>query len=294
MNKIYEMIIEDALTDGIFAISLVDSPAIMEDYILLSKDNKIRIEIKLDKLVDEKRHVVSGPILVPDLVIPRKGYDIVFRKETIRKLSEKFMIENLKDNVTLQHQVSVNKVNMVESWIVEDTKNDKSSYYGYELPAGTWFGTYKVNDEELWQEYIASGVLKGFSVEGNFSQQEVELNNCKLEGHIEELSDEDKEIFEIYLALTYPEKELNTYYKWEMGTGDKQCPSCKEYNGQIFTLREWTRKAIPAVKNGTIIAGMQCVFKYDPFGTYCESACQCKLVKVNSPDFIKKHIVKPW
>ena len=96
--KTFEMLIDDELVDGVYAISLVDSPAIETDYIMLSKNGKDYIEIKLEK-GDEKRKVVTGPALIPDKVIPRKGYNIVFSSDTIRKISENFMIQNKKDNV---------------------------------------------------------------------------------------------------------------------------------------------------------------------------------------------------
>lgn len=283
MNKLYEMTIDDQLTDGIFAISLVDSPAIQEDYVLLSKDQKLRIEVKLEKLVDEKRKVVSGPILIPDLIIPRNGiegpYDIVFRKDTIRQLSEKFMIDNAMHNVTLQHQVSVNKVYMVESWIVEDSKTDKSAFLGYNLPVGSWFGTYKIADEALWTEYVDSGVLRGFSIEGNFSQNEVTM--C--EHTHEELSEEDRQVLEVYLLLNYSVKDLDSYYEWKLGSEEANhpnCPSCIAFNGKIKKLRDWIATAIPSVKEGMTIAGLTTSYPYSPYGTFCAHNCNCELVKV--------------
>ena len=288
MNKLYEMTLENQLTDGVFAISLVDSPAIEEDYILLSKDDKIRIEIKLEKMVDAVRQVVSGPILIPDIIIPRKGvegpYDIVFRKDTIRKLSEKFMMDNMKDNVTLQHQVAVNKVYMVESWIVEDSVKDKSCLYGYNLPVGTWFGTYKINDLELWNEYVASGVLKGFSIEGNFSQIEVSAS-------VEEYDEDEKDIIELMNLLLYSASDLDKYYVWRMNAGEGQCPSCKANNGQVKTLREWIGYAMPAIAENTLIAGLSTSYPHSPYSTFCEAACKCKLVPMAD---VKKTIIKPF
>ena len=126
MNKLFEMTIEDEMIDGVFAMSLVDNPAIQAEYVLLEEEKKISIELKLDKLVDKKRKVISGPALIPDIIIPRNGFDIKFSAETIRKISENFLIQGNKDNVTIQHQVPVNKINLVESWIVDDPINDKS------------------------------------------------------------------------------------------------------------------------------------------------------------------------
>lgn len=295
MKKVlYEMKIEDETTDGVFAVSLVNSPAIKSDYVLLSNELP-KIEIKLDKLVDKKKKIVCGAILIPDMVIERDGYDIIFRKDTIRKISENFIIQGNKDNITLQHQMPVNKINLVESWIVEDTEKDKSAFLGYNLPVGSWMASYKINDDNIWTEFIESGVLKGFSLEGNFAKNEVQLCDCDSTTTTAppEPDEIDKEILSIYLAITYPEKEQEAYYKWEVGKGEN-CPSCKEFNGQIHKLKDWITKAIPGVPNGSIVAGLSTSFPHSPFGTYCEDACNCKLVKVQSPDFISKHIVKPW
>jgi hypothetical protein len=284
--KTYEMLVDDENFDGVYCISLVDSPAILTDYILLSKENKIQVEIQLEKLIDAKRKVVCGPALIPDIIIPRNGYDITFSKDTIRKISENFLIQNNKDNVNIQHKVSVNKVNLVESWIVDDTNKDKSAQLGYKLPVGTWMVSFKVNDENLWTEYIESGILKGFSIEGNFTQQEVQL-------HKHEHTD-DMDILEIYLAINYSPNDLNSYYKWELSTKDNNCPACKKWSNEIKTLREWINTAIPGVPVGTSIAGLSTSYATSPYGTFCEDACGCKLSKVNSPDFKKKYIAKPW
>lgn len=192
----YEMVIKDENVDGVFAISMVDSPAIESDFILLSKDNRVNIELKIEKLVDEKRHIICGPALIPDIIIERKNYNIVFSKDTIRKISENFLINNYKDNITIQHAVNVNKVYMVESWIVDDPSNDKATLLGMKVPAGTWMTSFKISDVDLWNEYLQSKVLKGFSIEGNFSKKDVQLKNVDLE-----INNIDDDIIEIILAI---------------------------------------------------------------------------------------------
>ena len=200
----YEMLIDNETVDGVFAMSLVESPAILTDYILLSKDNnKINIELSLQKLADEKRHIVSGIALIPDMLIPRKGFNITFSKETVRKISENFLMKGYKDNVTLQHQVSVSGVYLVESWIVDDPENDKSNAIGLEAPKGSWCISMKITDDNLWNEFIGSGVLKGFSLEGNFSQREIEMCN-------HEEDEIDDELRKIYLAINYSISDLDS------------------------------------------------------------------------------------
>lgn len=286
----YEATIDNELTDGVYAISLVNSPAIQQDFILLDKDDKVKIEIMLEKIIDEKRHIVLGPILIPDKIIPRKNKNIVFRSDTIRKIAENFLMNGKKDNVTLQHALNVNKVYMIESWIVEDSEKDKSALYGYNLPVGSWFGAYKIDDLDLWNEYIETGVLRGFSLEGIFTEVPVNLQMSTEDIEL------DKEILELIATLNYTPKDLDSYYMWKLGPGTKDgnCPACKELSNKIYTLKQWTKIAIPGHKNGTNIAGVVCSFPHDPFGTYCQDKCTCRLVKVASKDFIKKTIKKPF
>lgn len=272
--ELFEQIIENELTDGVFEISMVSSPAIEENYILLSKEeSRVFIEVQLEKVIDKKKKIVCGPILIPDKIIPRDGYDIVFSKDTIEKISQNYLIFNHKDNVSLEHEVKVNNVYMIESWLIEDTEKDKSTFYGYSLPVGTWMGSFKINDDALWEEFIENGVLKGFSIEGRFHTKKVEMN--KKEDDIE------KDLVELYLALSYTKKDLKKKYKWVLSKSDNNCPACQEFNGQVKTLENWIKTAIPGIPNGTRIAGLSTSYPYDPFGTFCEDNCKCKLVLID-------------
>lgn len=302
MPTLYEMVIENELTDAVFAISLVDSPAIQEDFVLLSKDDKINIEIKLEKIVDEKKRLVSGPILVTDLVIPRKGYDIVFRKDTIRKLAENFLIQGNQNNITIQHKLPINKVFMVESWIVEDSEKDKSAFLGYNLPVGSWFATYKIADDDLWKEYLESGILKGYSLEGSFGQKEVKMEEIHM--HDEychcHLSEEDKAILELMDVMLYSQADVDARYVWRLSESDENCPSCVKLNGKVKTLREWAKVALPRMQNNTNIGNTGLVYEspysaksgFNCYGTFCEQNCKCQLVKVS--DAVKKAIKNPF
>lgn len=276
--KTYEMLIEDELIDGVYTVSLVDQPAIDRDFILLNKNEKNRIEIKLEKVSDSTRHVLTGPALVPDIVIPRKNYNIKFSKDTIRQISENFIMQNNKDRVNIQHSVNVNKAYLIETWVVEDINNDKAYSLGYtkeQIPVGTWMVSFKIKDDMLWDEYLKSGILKGFSIEGNFTQKEIKLN----------LSEEDKMIYDLYLAVNFTAADLNTKYMWKMFNEENPCPSCKGFNGQTKTLKEWLNTAVPRHRNGEMLGttGVKANYPHSPFGTYCQSSCKCVLTKVVEP-----------
>ena len=166
--KIVELIIdeEDEL-GGIEAISLVEQPAIEENFIAL-KDQK---EYKL-KTLDADKRIVLGALLVPNKTIYRKDgkeeYYIYFSKETVKRASELFLINGKQNNATLEHKFDIEGLTLVESWIVENKEKDKSAIYNMDVPVGTWMGAVKVNNEDIWQDFVKNGTVKGFSIEGFF------------------------------------------------------------------------------------------------------------------------------
>ena len=126
---------------------------------------------------------LAGPLMVPDKLIPRyddegEKYYVFFDAAGIKKLSYKLMENKLIDSVNIEHDADrkVADLTLVESWLVADEKNDKSNSYGYDLPKGSWFGVYKVNNSEVWDKYIKTGAVKGFSVEGIFNDKTILAN----------------------------------------------------------------------------------------------------------------------
>ena len=289
MNILYEMLVDNPSTDGVFAVSLVDRPAIEENFILLHKDDKVKIDLKLNELKTGERRTITGPALIPDKIIPRNGYDIIFSKDTIRKISENFIINGKNSNFTLQHAVSVNGIYLIESWIVEDPNNDKSKNLGFNVPEGTWMISLKVMDENIWTEYIASGILLGISIEGNFGKKEVHLHSEKCNhNHI------DEDLHNLYLAMNFTPADLDKYYVWKLGSveGKENCPICIKNNGKVHTLRQWLSLGIPRVRTNTKIAGELTSYQYGDYGTYCTTFCNCELVPVATE--VKRRVISPF
>ncbi len=184
--RVIELIIdEEQEFSGIEAISIVDKPAIQEDFIALSKQEKVQLAD-----VDTDKRILMGAALIPNKNIYRQdseeeeGYYIYFSEETVKKASELFLIEGNQNKSTLEHQAELSGLSVVESWIVEDEVHDKSRKYGLEMPVGTWMVSMKVNNEDVWQDYVKTGAVKGFSIEGYFSEavslsvsEEVELKS---------------------------------------------------------------------------------------------------------------------
>ena len=171
--EVYELFIqEDSEFSGVDAISIVEEPAIEEDFIALAAQKQ-----ELAKIDDEKR-ILMGAALVPNRKIYRKDeekeYYIFFSEETVRKASELFLARGKQNNSTLEHEYKLKGLSVVESWIVEDVEKDKTKLYDLDVPKGTWMVSVKVNNDEVWEEYVKSGKVKGFSIEGFFQDNKEE------------------------------------------------------------------------------------------------------------------------
>jgi hypothetical protein len=168
--KIIELILdEEEMDTGVEAISIVESPAIESDFVALKNQ-----EIKLAE-VDKEKKILMGPLLIPNKPIYRNGsegdYYIYFSKETIEKASQMFLQNGNQSNSTLEHAKALNGLTLVESWIVEDKAKDKTALYGLDVPVGTWVGSVKVNNDKVWNEFVKTKKVKGFSIEGYFADK---------------------------------------------------------------------------------------------------------------------------
>lgn len=167
--KIVELVIDEKdKLSGIDAVSVVESPAIEENFIAL---NKHVIELKE---IDAEKKILMGAALIPDKQIFRRNKDeeyyIFFSKDTVRKASELFLMNSNQNNATYEHDQKLKGLSVVESWIIEDSKTDKSRLYNFDLPVGTWMISMKVNNEDVWKD-VKAGKVKGFSIEGYFADK---------------------------------------------------------------------------------------------------------------------------
>jgi len=195
--KFFELVLdEEKLLHGIDAISIVEHPAIEEDFITMSKEQKVEF-----KEVDQEKRILMGAAMIPDKPIYRRDgdeeYYVFFTKDTIRRASELYLMNGKQNNATLEHQEKVQGLSLVESWIIEDSEKDKSRAYGLEHPVGTWMVSMKVNNEGIWEEYVKSGKVKGFSIEGWFMQRESAIELSSQLSEIE--SAEGEHLLELYL-----------------------------------------------------------------------------------------------
>ena len=189
--RIVELILDEDQKIGVEAISVVENPAIEEDFIALKSQ-----EFKLAE-VDKERRILMGALLIPNKPIYRKNgedeYYIYFSKDTVLKASQMYLMQGNQNNATMEHQYALSGLSLVESWLVEDKVHDKSVKYGMDLPLGSWVGSVKVNNDKIWNEFVKTGKVKGFSIEGYFADR---MERPKEEIK-EDLSKEDLQVQQI-------------------------------------------------------------------------------------------------
>lgn len=241
--RIVELILDENSVEGIEAISIVENPAIEEDFIALKNE-----EVQLAQI---DKQLLVGALLIPNKPIyRRKGEDeyyIYFSKDTIRKAAEMYLMKGNQNNSTLEHQHSLNGLTLVESWLVEDETHDKSRKYGLNVPVGTWMGVVKVNNDEVWNDYVKTGKVKGFSIEGYFidkmERPKEPINDFEEEEAEEMLSyirrivrDELSEVVNDSMAiiddrLAYATKELAIKAAQDIG--------CESYHEHEYEGKTW-------------------------------------------------------
>ena len=233
MNELetFELFIDEAREeDGIEAISLVEFPAIEENFVALSKH---KVEFKT---VDSEKRVIVGLALVPDKPIYRrsgnKEYNIIFSKETVRKASELYLKRLKLNNATLEHDEQMTSgVSVIESWIVEDPSKDKTALYGLNAVEGAWAVTMKIDNDEVWED-VKSGKYLGLSIEGMFSDRAEDIEEVEANEILDQIKDMlAKEMLESY--SDYPQSATNN--------AKKALKYKKENGSSCGTSVGWTR-----------------------------------------------------
>ena len=185
MNIIELLIDEAAELMGIEAISLVENPAIEENWVAFAGD-----QVNFAKQ-DEEKHILMGAALIPNKPIYRRDgeneYYVYFSKETIRRASELFFQRGNQGESTLEHEKAIQGLTVVESWIIEG-EQDKSRMYGLDMPVGTWMVSMKVENDDVWENFVKKNLVKGFSIEGYFVDK-VNMSEMREESAAQEILD---------------------------------------------------------------------------------------------------------
>ena len=223
--NIIELIIDDKdEMSGVEAISVVESPAIESDFVALKSE-----EVKLAEVSKEKR-ILMGAVLIPEKPIYRRNgedeYYIYFSKDTVVKASQLFLKKGNQGNSTLEHQKAIEGLTVVESWIVEDLQKDKSALYNLSVPVGTWMASVKVDNDEIWNDFVKTGKVKGFSLEGYFADK---LESKKELSKV--LTEEEKLIEQIKEIILKTELESYSDYPDAVSNNAKRGIELNEKNG---------------------------------------------------------------
>ena len=160
---IYELML-DQDNDGVYCISLVDKPAIEQDFLVFDAQE----ELQFTK-VDEEKHIVYGPAMIPDMLIYRKDlqgreYYVKFSKETIAQIAQKFHKDNCIYNISVGHEIDVNDCYVFTSYLI-DRENGIDPIQFKNVADGSWIVGVKVENDKVWDMIKNTDLLRGFSVE---------------------------------------------------------------------------------------------------------------------------------
>jgi hypothetical protein len=173
---LYEMMIGDTIEgeEEVDFIALVEYPAIQKNFLAFSADfqkdfravgfNKFNIE-------NQEQRIVTGPLMIADLPIYRRDEDdeyyVSFSAAEIKKIVQRFFKKGYQSKVNVEHATPVDGVFMFESYIIDREKGIMPPKGFEDVSNGSWFGSFKVDNEKIWNE-VKAGTFKGFSVEGLF------------------------------------------------------------------------------------------------------------------------------
>lgn len=246
--KIFELFIdEEAEFNGVNALSIVENPAIGEDFVALNSQDKPVLLAEMDA----DKQILMGAALVPDRPIYRnmdgEEFYIFFSKETVAKAAEVFFKKHNQNEATLEHSEKLEGMTVFESWIVESSEHDKSRAYGLDVPEGTWMVSMKVDDKNVWDNYVKNNKVFGFSIEGQFANKLMSEHYEEYLSEVE-LSDEQLDELDIRVALEDVREvlsvELETYndYPQSAVNNAKRALKYKKENGSSCgTSVGWTR-----------------------------------------------------
>jgi len=177
--KVYEAVLGNDETQGVYALSVVENPAMEDEWIALSEHPQ---KIELAEVSEDKR-LLLGAALIPNKRIYRNindnEFEMFFKEETIERLSHNFFKQQKNNNSSLEHELKLEGMSVVESWTVTDPKNDKSVNFGKEYPKGTWVTMMKVDNDDVWTK-VKNGEIKGFSIDALLGLQQINLNKQEM------------------------------------------------------------------------------------------------------------------
>ena len=185
---VYKLVIDDSDELGVDFVALVDKPATEKTWMTFDEVKQYNF------IADKDRRLISGALMAADLPIYRRDesgeYYVIFDKEQIEKIAQRYFKSGFIHNVNMMHDAErkVTGVYMVESMIIDKTRGIRTPEGYPTLTEGSWFGTFKVDNDEVWNDFIKTGVFKGFSVEGAFAHRKLtDMPQEQIEGVVQRI-----------------------------------------------------------------------------------------------------------
>lgn len=151
-------------------IGLVDKPAIERNFQAFNANKE-----KARFVLNEEKKIISGPAMIADMPLYRNDnrlgeYFVVFNKQCIQAIVEKFSAKGYLQNFNLFHddQQKVSDVTIFNSFISDKDMGLLPPTGFSDLADGSWFISAKVNNQKVWDD-VKAGLVKGFSIEGIFN-----------------------------------------------------------------------------------------------------------------------------
>ncbi len=169
---IIELTLEE-LEQGIDATALVENPAIQRNWMTFNEHKDFKF-----KTHNEDKRILAGALMVADFPMYRnmngKEFFVKFSSETIEQLADRMVLNNKLTAFNFEHDAKKELADMhIQQFFIINTELGMDTPKGFdELPNGSLFAFVKVNNEQVWNDYVKTGIVKGFSIEGNFATKE--------------------------------------------------------------------------------------------------------------------------
>jgi hypothetical protein len=199
---IIELTLEE-LEQGIDATALVENPAIQRNWMAFKEHKSYEF-----KTHNEDKRILAGALMVADFPMYRnmngKEFFVKFSSETIEQLADRMVLNNKLTAFNFEHDSKKELADMhIQQFFIINTELGVNTPIGFEeLPNGSLFAFVKVNNEQVWNDYVKTGIVKGFSIEGNFatkeefSEQQI-INELEKINKISNMSDALKKLNEL-------------------------------------------------------------------------------------------------
>jgi hypothetical protein len=234
---VIELTIDDLDLDRVEAIAFVDTPAIQVNWMAFKEDEaKHRFDVQ-----DEEKRIVAGALMIPDMNIYRnmegKEFFVKFSVKTIEQIVNKFMKEGKVAAFNFMHddKTPIADVYIQQSFLINSAQGVNAPKGFEHLPDGTWFGYIKVDNDDIWTNYVKTGKLNGFSVEGTFSEKAKFSTNImnKIEELFDKLSKKLEKFNDIPAASVAPIEEATDMAEAELGSATLADGTVIKYEGEL-------------------------------------------------------------